>query len=30
VTALGSADVTLTDDVRQAIDDAHRAHPMPY
>lgn len=29
-TALGSADVTLTDDVRQAIDDAHRAHPMPY
>ncbi len=28
--ALGAADVTLSDDLLQAIDDAHRAHPMPF
>ncbi|WP_111732032.1 aldo/keto reductase [Roseovarius amoyensis] len=29
-TALGRADVTLTKEARQAIDDADRAHPMRY
>lgn len=29
-TAPGRADVTLTIEARQTIDDAHRAHPMPY
>ncbi|MDU8927112.1 aldo/keto reductase [Alisedimentitalea sp. MJ-SS2] len=28
--ALGAADVTLTDEVLDEIDTAHRAHPMPY
>ena len=28
--APGRADVTPTKEARQAIDDAHRAHPMPY
>ena len=29
-TALGAADVTLSEDVMEAIALAHRAHPMPY
>jgi len=29
-TAIGAADVTLTDEVLSEIDTAHRAHPMPY
>lgn len=29
-TALGAADVTLSDEVIREIDKAHRAHPMPY
>ena len=29
-TALGSSDVTLSDEVLREIDSAHRAHPMPY
>ncbi len=29
-TALGAADLTLSDEVLAAIDDAHRAHAMPY
>ncbi|MGR3492536.1 MAG: aldo/keto reductase [Shimia sp.] len=29
-TALGAADVTLSDEVLAEIDTAHRAHPMPY
>ena len=28
--ALGSADISLSDDVLRDIDNAHRAHPMPY
>ena len=28
--ALGSVDVTLSNEVLEAITDAHRAHPMPY
>ncbi|MGB7242140.1 MAG: aldo/keto reductase [Sulfitobacter sp.] len=28
--ALGAADITLGDEVLQDIDQAHRAHPMPY
>ena len=27
---LGAVDVTLTDDLLAALDDAHKAHPMPY
>ncbi len=30
VLALGSADVTLSDEVLKEIDTAHKAHPMPY
>ena len=29
-TALGAADLTLSDAVMEALDAAHRAHPMPY
>ncbi len=29
-TALGAADMTLSDDVMDAINAAHRAHPMPF
>ncbi len=29
-TALGAADISLSDEVLRAIDQAHRAHPMPY
>ncbi|MFK7938827.1 MAG: aldo/keto reductase [Roseovarius sp.] len=29
-TALGAADLTLSDEVIREIDKAHRAHPMPY
>ena len=29
-TALGAADLTLSDELLQEIDAAHRAHPMPY
>ena len=29
-TALGAADMTLSDDVLAAIAAAHRAHPMPF
>ena len=29
-TALGAADLTLSDAVMEAIDSVHRAHPMPY
>lgn len=28
--AIGAADVVLTDDLLAALDDAHKAHPMPY
>jgi aryl-alcohol dehydrogenase-like predicted oxidoreductase len=28
--ALGAADLTLSPELLEAIDDAHRAHPMPY
>ena len=29
-TALGAAEVTLTEETLKAIDEVHRAHPMPY
>jgi aryl-alcohol dehydrogenase-like predicted oxidoreductase len=29
-TALGAADLTLSDEVLREVDKAHRAHPMPY
>ena len=28
--ALGAAEVTLEDEVLEALDDTHKAHPMPY
>ncbi|MCV2881311.1 aldo/keto reductase [Actibacterium sp. XHP0104] len=29
-TALGAADLTLSDEVQDAIEEAHKGHPMPY
>ena len=29
-TALGAADVTLSEEVLKALDEVNRAHPMPY
>ena len=29
-TALGAADVTLSDEVLVALDEVNKAHPMPY
>ncbi|NHX27865.1 aldo/keto reductase, partial [Escherichia coli] len=29
-TALGAADLTLSDEVLDAIEEAHKGHPMPY